>query len=108
EPPEPAREDLHALMAHSWPGNVRELRNVAERYVLGLHRAGTLAGIVHAPEGGKQGLGEQIDAFERCILEQELTRHKGSMQAAAASPGPPVRTLNARMRRPGLTRKAYL
>ncbi|MCI0431436.1 MAG: sigma 54-interacting transcriptional regulator, partial [Rhodospirillales bacterium] len=109
EPPKPAREDLHALMAHSWPGNVRELRNVAERYVLGLHhRADTLVGIVHAPEGRKQGLGEQIDAFERCIVEQELARHKGSMRAAAASLGLPVRTLNDRMRRHGLSRKAYL
>jgi two-component system C4-dicarboxylate transport response regulator DctD len=54
------------------------------------------------------GLDEQIDAFERCILEQELARHKGSMQAAAASLGLPVRTLNDRMRRHGLSRKAYL
>jgi len=109
EPPKPAHADLHALMAYSWPGNVRELRNVAERYVLGLHhRAGMLAGIVNAPEARKQCLGEQIDAFERCILEQELARHKGSMQAAAASLGLPVRTLNDRMRRHGLSRKVYV
>jgi two-component system C4-dicarboxylate transport response regulator DctD len=108
EPPQPSRDDLHALMTHSWPGNVRELRNVAERYVLGLHRDGALARIVHEPEGRMHGLDEQIDAFERCILEQELARHKGSMQAAAASLGLPVRTLNDRMRRHGLSRKAYL
>jgi CheY-like chemotaxis protein len=50
----------------------------------------------------------QLDAFERCVLEQELAKHKGSAQAAATALGLPVRTLNDRMRRHGLSRKAYL
>jgi two-component system C4-dicarboxylate transport response regulator DctD len=96
-------------MTHSWPGNVRELRNVVERHVLGLDRpVGAKAGVVQAPSGTAQSLGEQLDAFERCVLEQELAKHKGSAQAAATALGLPVRTLNDRMRRHGLSRKAYL
>jgi len=109
EPPKLGREDLQALMAYSWPGNVRELRNVVERYVLGLHRmSGALADFLPNLDGRLLGLSEQLDAFERCVLEQELTKHKGSIQAAADALGLPVRTLNDRMRRYGLSRKTYL
>jgi two-component system, NtrC family, C4-dicarboxylate transport response regulator DctD len=103
------REDLQTLMAYSWPGNVRELRNVVERYVLGLHRmSGTLAQFLPKSDGKSAGLGEQLDAFERCLLDQELTKHKGSIQAAADALGLPIRTLNDWMRRHGLSRKSYL
>jgi len=107
EPLHPGREDLQSLMTHAWPRHVRELRNVAERYVLGLHPlARELGGLM--PVRARPGLGEQLDAFERCVLDQELARHKGSVQAAASALGLPVRTLNDRMRRHGLSRKAYL
>lgn len=109
EPPKLGREDLQALMVYSWPGNVRELRNVVERYVLGLHRlAGALAEFLPNPNGKPPGLSAQLDAFERCVLDQELTRHKANIQAAADALGLPVRTLNDRMRRHGLSRKIYL
>jgi len=109
EAPALERSDLHALMAYSWPGNVRELRNVVERCVLGLNRApGALAGSLPEGDGKALGLGEQIDAFERCVLEQELAKRKGNIQAAADALKLPVRTLNDRMRRHGLTRKTYL
>jgi two-component system C4-dicarboxylate transport response regulator DctD len=108
-PPELGREDLQTLMVYSWPGNVRELRNVVERYVLGLHRmTGALAEFLPSVDGKSPGLGEQLDAFERCVLDQELTKHKGNIQAAADALELPVRTLNDRMRRHGLTRKEYL
>jgi len=105
--PKLGRGDLQALLAYSWPGNVRELRNVVERCVLGLHRMSeVLAG---PPLDGKvPGLSEQLDAFERCVLEQELSKRNGNIQAAADALGLPVRTLNDRMRRHGLTRKDYL
>jgi two-component system C4-dicarboxylate transport response regulator DctD len=54
------------------------------------------------------GLVEQLDAFERCVLEQELAKHKGAIQAAADALKLPVRTLNDRMRRYGLNRKDYV
>jgi two-component system C4-dicarboxylate transport response regulator DctD len=109
EAPKLIRDDLHALISYSWPGNVRELRNVAERSVLGLHRmSGSLAEILPKQDGQSLGLSEQIDAFERCVLDQELAKRKGNIQAAADALGLPVRTLNDRMRRHGLSRKTYL
>ena len=109
ESPKLGREDLQALMAYPWPGNVRELRNVAERYVLGLHHmAGALARAMPALDGEVPGLHEQLDAFERCVLDQELSKRGGNIQAAADALGLPVRTLNDRMRRHGLARKDYL
>ncbi|NJM91759.1 MAG: sigma-54-dependent Fis family transcriptional regulator [Rhodospirillaceae bacterium] len=109
ESPRLGREDIQALMTYSWPGNVRELRNVVERYVLGLHHtAGALARALPALDGKAPGLHEQLDAFERCVLEQELSMRNGNIQAAADALGLPVRTLNDRMRRHGLIRKDYL
>ncbi len=107
EAPQLGREDLQALMAHSWPGNVRELRNVVERCVLGLHRMSE-AMTLPPLDGTAPGLHEQLDAFERCVLDQELNKRNGNIQAAADALGLPVRTLNDRMRRHGLIRKAYL
>jgi len=109
EQPKLGRDDLQALMAYSWPGNVRELRNIAERYVLGLHRmSGALAEFLPSLDGKSPGLGEQLDAFERCVLDQELAKRNGNIQAAADALGLPVRTLNDRMRRHGLSRKTYV
>jgi two-component system C4-dicarboxylate transport response regulator DctD len=109
EAPKLGREDLQALLIYSWPGNIRELRNVAERYVLGLHRiAGTLAEFLPSADGKSSSLAEQLDAFERCVLDQELAKRQGNIQGAADALGLPVRTLNDRMRRHGLTRKTYL
>lgn len=109
DPPKLQREDLQALMVYPWPGNVRELRNVAERFVLGLRgMSDAVAELLPHPQRKAVGLGQQLDTFERCVLEQELARHKGSIQAAAEALGLPVRTLNDRMRRHGLSRKSYL
>jgi len=80
-----------------------------ERYVLGLHRiAGTLAEFLPSADGKSSSLTEQLDAFERCVLDQELAKRGGNIQGAADALGLPVRTLNDRMRRHGLTRKTYL
>jgi two-component system, NtrC family, C4-dicarboxylate transport response regulator DctD len=109
EAPKLGREDLQALLVYAWPGNIRELRNVVERYVLGLHRiAGTLAEFLPGADGKSSTLTEQLDAFEKCVLDQELARRRGNIQGAADALGLPVRTLNDRMRRHGLTRKTYL
>src|SRR5262249_46917561 len=109
ETPKLERADLQALMVYSWPGNIRELRNIAERYVLGLHRlAGTLAEFLPSADGKASSLSDQLDAFERCVLDQELAKRKGNIQAAADALGLPVRTLNDHMRRHGLTRKNYI
>ncbi len=104
---EPTVDDLQQLMAHNWPGNVRELRNAAERHVLGL-RQGSAGDLIHTPEQKSLSLSQQVDAFERCILDQELARNSGNIQSTADALAMPTRTLNDRMRRHGLARKDYI
>lgn len=109
EVPEISREGLQALMAYSWPGNVRELRNIAERYVLGLGgSAHIISRLMCSPEALPPPLPQQLDAFEKCVLEQELAKNSGNVQAAGKALGIPVRTLNDKMRKHGLNRKDYV
>ena len=106
---EPTVDDLQEMMSHGWPGNVRELRNVAVRHVLGLRRGGGSAGeLIQPPDRERLSLAQQVEAFERCILDQELAKNGGNIQDTAESLDMPTRTLNDRMRRHGLTRKDYL
>ena len=103
-----ASGDIQELMAHDWPGNVRELRNIAERYILGLKgKKGGLSELISGPELTPPALRDQLDIFEKCILEQELARNDGNVQATSKALGIPMRTLNDRMRRHDLSRKDY-
>jgi two-component system C4-dicarboxylate transport response regulator DctD len=88
--PTVGREQMNQLMAHDWPGNVRELRNMAERFVLGLAGPGT--GLAGTQRPAQVSLAEQVDHFERALLEQELKRHKGRAQAVMEALGLPKKT----------------
>ncbi len=104
----PSRDDLQALMAHGWPGNVRELKNAAERFVISGGRrplGNILAPAVVQPE---RSFSEQIEAFEKVLLVQEMARCRGDMQAVMAALQLPRRTLNEKMRKLGISRKDYL
>jgi len=86
---------LSSLMAARWGGNVRELHNTAERFVLGLLDE-TLA-----PSGLRReaSLAEQVDDFERAIIEDALRRHAGNIVAAADSLRLPKKTLYDKLKR---------
>ncbi|NPC57376.1 sigma-54-dependent transcriptional regulator [Caenimonas soli] len=88
---------LGELMAHAWPGNVRELRNVADRFVLGLFgdRLNLTAG--SHPQGSS--LPEQVEQFERSMINEELRRHRGDVGLCAKALGVPKQTLYDKMRR---------
>lgn len=77
EIPEFTPELEHQLLQHDWPGNVRELRNYAERFVLGLWE-GFPAGNENQLQSGD--LSSRMAAFERTVIEQVLTKHRGSMK----------------------------
>lgn len=94
--PEPAL--MQHLMSQAWPGNVRELRNVAERFVLGVPVMPTAEQDTH----GEQTLAEQVDAFERVLLEGALWRCGRNVSAAAASLGLPRKTLYDKLKRHGI------
>lgn len=84
---------MRALMAHSWPGNIRELRNVADRFVLGV--LGDLFGVqVPAPDTETaRGLAEQVEAFERTLILEQLRRDRGNVAASSEALALPKKTL---------------
>jgi two-component system C4-dicarboxylate transport response regulator DctD len=94
ELPELTRAHMQELMVHDWPGNVRELRNAAERFVLGLPVGN---GVGHEPAA--LTLAEQVDRFEKALLEQELKRHKGRAQAVMEALGIAKKTFYDKMHR---------
>lgn len=87
--------------ARPWPGNVRELRNFADRWVLGLEAP------ADAPSAQRAGLTEQVDAFERSLIEEALAKTEGSIARAAEVLALPRKTLHDRMKRLGVEAQAY-
>ncbi|RWR32066.1 sigma-54-dependent Fis family transcriptional regulator [Sinirhodobacter populi] len=83
------------LATDDWPGNVRELRNFATQMVLGLQ---------HPDTGGASDrpLAEQMDHFERGVLQAVLRRCSGDVGEAARILQLPRRSLYARLQRLGL------
>jgi two-component system C4-dicarboxylate transport response regulator DctD len=96
---------MQSLMAHDWPGNVRELRNIAERYVLGL--ASGADGLLSARSATPVPLADQVGAFERAVIEQELRRAAGSIADVSAALGVPKQTLYYKVQKYGLSPDDY-
>ncbi|HSV79832.1 MAG TPA: sigma-54 dependent transcriptional regulator [Ramlibacter sp.] len=88
---------LGDLMAHAWPGNVRELRNVADRFVLGL--LGDRLNLTSGSDTARSSLPEQVEQFERSMINEELRRHRGDVGLCAKTIGVPKQTLYDKMRR---------
>ena len=79
-------EGYRKLLAHSWPGNVRELKNVIERMVLIgdpelIEVSDPLLPGALGTESG-HSLKEAMEAYEKSIISQTLSRF-GLSQAAA-------------------------
>ncbi|AKJ67305.1 Fis family transcriptional regulator [Pandoraea thiooxydans] len=88
---------MHDLMSRPWPGNVRELRNAAERLTLGLQDAGGTAD--PAPP---RSLEEQMNLFERHLIEDALRACGGRAALACEQLAVPKKTLYDKMRRLGI------
>ncbi|MBM6551418.1 sigma-54-dependent transcriptional regulator [Marinomonas ostreistagni] len=102
-------ERMHSLLSYDWPGNVRELRNLAERYVL-MGEAGSFEFdqiITNETNPGFMTLPEQLERFEKTLLEQELMRQKGSIKDTMDALGLPRKTLYDKMRKYGLDKDLY-
>lgn len=87
---------MHKLMAHSWPGNVRELRNVAERFVLGILGR---EGCMFPPGAAAVPLAEQVNRFERALIEVELRKQRGNVTQTCEALGLPKQTLYHKMQK---------
>jgi two-component system C4-dicarboxylate transport response regulator DctD len=95
---------LSELMAYSWPGNVRELHNVADRFVLGL--LGEQFRLLKAAAPART-LPEQVEQFERALMEDTLRRHQGNAARASEALGMPKKTFYDKLRRLGLAAEDF-
>lgn len=91
---------MGALMVQDWRGNVRELRNAAERHVLGI-------GAKSSTAEPKRSLAEQVDEFERALIERSLAESGGKIASVMERLNIPRRTLNEKMARFGLDRERF-
>ena len=91
------------LLKHDWPGNVRELRNAAERHVLSLGAAASAA----VETAASPSLADQVEAFERAMIEQCLVETGGRIHAVMERLEIPRRTLTDKMARYGLDRRRF-
>jgi formate hydrogenlyase transcriptional activator len=99
-------ETMRALVSWSWPGNVRELENFIERAVI-LSRGPNLraplaeirADALHGPASGT------LEQVEREHIISVLRESGGVISAAAARLGVPRTTLNAMLRKLGISRQ---
>lgn len=109
EVPLPNRNQMNSLMAHSWPGNVRELRNLAERYVLlGGQTGWSIDTMISGDEKAqKTTLPQQVECFERSLIEQALAASKGSIKDVMEILAVPRKTLSDKMRKYGLDKSDY-
>ncbi|OGB21567.1 MAG: Fis family transcriptional regulator [Burkholderiales bacterium RIFCSPLOWO2_02_FULL_57_36] len=89
--------------SRDWPGNVRELRNFADRLVLGMVEVPASENAPGAREAGGLGaLPEQIDAYERLLINDALNASDGNVALAADRLGIPKKTLYDKVKKHGL------
>lgn len=103
ELPTVTSRDITALRTHAWPGNVRELKNVAERFVL--YQTQSVQTLLQAGSNPRMNsLNDQVQAFEKSIIEYALNHCDDSINKAADFLSVPRRTLNDKLQRHGIER----
>lgn len=98
-------ETMKALVSWPWPGNVRELENFIERSVI-LSRGPSLRAPVaelHA-DAPAAGGSETLDEVERAHILRIFREARGVISTAADRLGMPRTTLNAMMKKLGISR----
>jgi PAS domain S-box-containing protein len=99
-------DTMRALVSWSWPGNVRELENFIERAVIlsrGPNLRAPLAEI--RPDALEPAGNSTLEQVEREHIIRVLRETSGVVSKAAARLGMPRTTLNALMRKLGISRK---
>jgi two-component system, NtrC family, C4-dicarboxylate transport response regulator DctD len=105
---------MSQLSSNQWEGNIRELKNEAEKHVLGMGLGlSDLTGDsqeVHAENESNEfplTLTDQMDVFEKKIVEKELLRQKGNIKNTHAALGIPRQTLVDKMKKHGFDKKNF-
>ena len=102
---------LAVLTKHPWPGNVRELSNAISRSLI-LHKNGSRlknifltqqAAKIHSKPTNIPPLPRQLENEEKKIIQDQLIIHNGNITATAKSLGVPRTTLNARIKKLGIS-----
>jgi formate hydrogenlyase transcriptional activator len=100
-------DTMRALVSWPWPGNVRELENFIERAVIlsrGPNLRAPLAEI--RPDASEPAGNSTLEQVEREHVTQVLRETGGVVTQAASRLGIPRTTLNALMRKLGISRKS--
>ena len=99
-------DTMRALVGWSWPGNVRELENFIERAVILSPGPNLRAPLREIRQTASASAGDStLESVEREHVIRVLRESGGVISRAAARLGMPRTTLNALMRKLGVTRK---
>jgi formate hydrogenlyase transcriptional activator len=99
-------ETMRALVNWSWPGNVRELENFIERAVILSRGPNLRASLSELQSSASQPAADStLEHVEREHVIRVLRETGGVISQAAARLGMPRTTLNALMRKLGISRK---
>lgn len=99
-------ETIRALVSWSWPGNVRELENFMERAVILSHGPKLRAPLAEIrADAGDAPNGATLEQVEREHIVRILRQNGGVVSTTATRLGLPRTTLNAMMRKLGISRK---
>lgn len=93
------------LLSRSWPGNVRELKNAADRFVLGITESKTLD--AQELDDSAESYDEQMDRFERQLLEAGLRAANGQVKETAELLNLTNKTLYRKMKKHQLDKNTY-
>src|SRR5579864_9079190 len=98
-------ETIRALVSWSWPGNVRELENFMERSVI-LSRGPSLRAplLELRADASESGGASTLEEVERDHILRIFRETGGVVSAAATRLGMPRNTLNAMMKKLGISR----
>ena len=98
-------ETIAALVNWSWPGNVRELENFIERSVILSRGTELRVPLAELRAEAADTAGATLEAVEREYIVRVLREKDGVISAAAICLGMPRTTLNAMMRKLGISRQ---
>jgi PAS domain S-box-containing protein len=97
-------ETMKALESWSWPGNVRELENFIERSVILSRGPNLRAPLSELRAEGETTSGSTLEEVERDHILRVFRESAGVVSTAATRLGMPRTTLNAMMKKLGISR----
>ena len=96
---------MRAFVSWPWPGNVRELENFVERSVILSRGPGLRAPLAELRAVTEAGGGSTLEEVERDYIVRVFRETGGVVSTTATRLGMPRTTLNAMMRKLGISRK---